>query len=51
MAEEYLPGTIGERIRDLRKEAKLNLDEFADILGIICIFAARNRNKKAKTNE
>ena len=34
MAEEYLPGTIGERIRDLRKEAKLNLDEFADILGI-----------------
>ena len=34
MAEEYLPGTIGERIRDLRKEAKLNQDEFAEIIGI-----------------
>lgn len=34
MPEEYLPGTIGERIRDLRKEAKLNQDEFAEIIGI-----------------
>ena len=34
MAEEYLPGTIGERIRDLRKEAKLNQEEFAEIIGI-----------------
>ena len=34
MAEEYLPGTPGERIRDLRKEAKLNQDEFAEAIGI-----------------
>ncbi|MBQ8944842.1 MAG: helix-turn-helix transcriptional regulator [Clostridia bacterium] len=34
MAEEYLPGTIGERIRDLRKEAKLTQEEFAEIIGI-----------------
>ena len=34
MAAEYLPGTTGERIRDLRKEAKLNQEEFAEIIGI-----------------
>lgn len=34
MAEEYLPGTPGERIRDLRKEAKLNQEEFAEAIGI-----------------
>ncbi|MBR3620209.1 MAG: helix-turn-helix transcriptional regulator [Clostridia bacterium] len=34
MAAEYLPGTPGERIRDLRKEAKLNQDEFAEAIGI-----------------
>ncbi len=35
MAAEYLPGTPRERIRDLRKEAKLNQDEFAEAIGII----------------
>ena len=34
MAAEYLPGTPGERIRDLRKEAKLNQEEFAEAIGI-----------------
>ena len=34
MAAEYLPGTPGERIRDLRKEAKLNQDDFAEAIGI-----------------
>ena len=34
MAAEYLLGTPGERIRDLRKEAKLNQDEFAESIGI-----------------
>ena len=34
MAEEYLPGSIGERVRDLRKEAKLTQEEFAENIGI-----------------
>lgn len=34
MAAEYLPGTPGERIRDLRKEAKLNQEKFAEAIGI-----------------
>ena len=34
MAAEYLPGTPGERIRDLRKEAKLNQEEFAEAIDI-----------------
>ena len=34
MKKEYLPGTIGERIRDLRRENNLSQEEFADAIGI-----------------
>lgn len=34
MEKEYLPGTIGERIRDLRRENNLTQEEFADVIGI-----------------
>lgn len=34
MAEEYLPATVGERVRDLRREKGLTQEELAGIIGI-----------------
>ena len=34
MATEYLPGTIRERVRDLRKEAKMTQEELAKSIGV-----------------
>jgi len=47
MAKEYLPATIGERVRDLRKEKELSQEELSEIIGVSrsTIYRIENESK------